>query len=90
MTFAAAHSHEPVAVPSRPSAIPKLTRDQVRNRRYQDWLNDFEVGRPDPVTGMLTPRPVWLIARIAGVGESTVRFGLEVARRLKAEVACVE
>ena len=90
MILATAHAHAPVTVHSRPSARPKLTRDQVRNRRYQDWLNDFEVGRPDPVTGVLTPRPVWLIAKIAGVGESTVRFGLDVARRLKAEVASVE
>jgi hypothetical protein len=60
---------------------------QAKARRALDWLHDFEVGRPDPITGRVTPRPPWLIAAIAGVSLSTVYRGINLARELRETLA---
>jgi hypothetical protein len=54
--------------------------------RHEDWRRDRDEGRPDPLTGRLVPRPVWMIAMVAGVPERTVRAGIAEARRLRAMI----
>lgn len=71
---------------SRPRRSSQLSPEQIRRRRNEDWLNDHEVGRRDPVTGQVKTRKVKLIAQLYGVTEQTVRNGISEARRLRERI----
>ncbi len=64
----------------------RLSPDQIRARRNEDWRLDHEVGRVDPESGRPRPRPIWLIAALSGVSERTVQLGIAEGRRLHEEV----
>jgi hypothetical protein len=63
------------------------SKAQLLARRNFDWLHDYEIGRPDPQTGLIEPRPVWLIAALAGVTPRAVRAGLAEARKLREAIS---
>lgn len=69
---------------------PTLSRSQLVARRNHDWLLDYDVGRPDPVTKEVVPRSVAMIAALAGVSEETVRGGIAAARRAQESVLHAE
>lgn len=67
-------------------APSSIKPEQLLARRNADWLHDFEVGRLDPVTGRVTPRPVWLIASLSRTSPRTVRRGIAEAKELRRRI----
>lgn len=70
-----------VAVPCRssPPLSGPLTRQQCRRQRNEDWRVAHQVGVWDDQAKRLVPRPIALIAKLAGIPESTVRHGIQEA-----------
>jgi hypothetical protein len=62
---------------------PKATSAQTKADRNLLWLQAYEFGLHDPITGCTRPRSTWEIARIWKAPIRTVQHGISSAIRLR-------
>lgn len=74
---------------TRISEKPKARPTQTKADRNLMWLQAYEVGLYDPITGCTRPRSTWEIAQVWNAPIRTVQFGINSAKRLRNQIRTV-